>query len=1021
MIHLHTRSCYSLLEGTMTIGQIVQAAKDNGQSAAVLTDKNSMFATMAFIKECRKQNIKPIIGLELDAMEQGIVHSFILLARNTKGLQDLFRLSTRLMSNKDMLEVEDLKEYVQDCYLLPSGDEQWIWDMASSLNMEELACYFQRLQQLCPNFVPVVSLNDSPKIERINQDIRMACEMIGVVPAAINRVEYLKPGDEETLRLLKAIGHQTQIGDRSLQVRTGRYFRSSEEMAMLYEQAELIRTDEIAASIEEYNLPKASLPVFINKANLPSNEYLRKLCQAGLNKRMNGNIPPAYQKRLDYELDVIVKMGFENYFLIVWDFIREARSRKILVGPGRGSAAGSLVSYVLGISHVDPIEANLLFERFLNPERVSMPDIDTDFPDDRRDEVIEYVQDVYGKGRAAHIVTFATFKARAAIKDAAKALGISAMQADRLSKAVQPGLTVTLKSSYETNRAFASLVDNSRDLQRLYAAALSIEGLPRHSSIHAGGIVLANEDIVAQAPLMDVNAALPAVQFSMEHLEELGLIKFDFLALRNLTTLEAIRQDVRARTGQDIDLLKLPLNDPSVYRLLCAKNTLGIFQLEKEGMKDLIARMKPRCFDDIALLLALYRPGPMQNIDRFLKARFHPNQMESLHPLLDDLLRPTGGIFVYQEQIMEAARIIGGFSLSQADILRKAMSKKNRAEMEKWSAQFVEGAAAKGIEEKKAREIFEVMERFADYGFNKSHSYAYALIVYQMAWLKARYPVSFYLCSLNTAIPSSNKTMQFLQECAQRKLPVHPVSINHSSLEYVPYQKGLIMPFLLLKGLSKASAQALVQERQTSGPFRDPSIAIIRLLHAGLSKAQIQTLIQAGAMDELGINRESLLASFEDIARLSDLVSWSDKTHSLEFAGVSPPRIIQKPVSLMDRLLDEKKIYGFYISRHPAAILRQRNPKLQSTADLMDKNGYAATCGIIADVHAHKTKNGQNMAFVLLQDDAGQIDLAIMPREYEQLHSQLKEGVFIEVEGKKNRPKSILADRIRFIDLNRMG
>lgn len=1016
MIHLHTRSYYSLLEGTLTIDAIIQKALENNQKAVALTDYRSMFGTMEFLRACKNAGLKPIIGLEFDIRRNEQTFGLLALARNGAGLQSLYQISTRLMSGERALPVDELASYSENLIVMNAGGDDLLESFAHESDLDAISDFFSELQQAAPQCYMAISLQDSPRYRCSNQVFRSIAPSLDLECVALSRIEYEKPEDEKTLELLHAIGQSKLVGDPAVRARSGRYWRSLPEMEELYLPAELELTDQIADQIEVYDLPKAQLPIFANSKGIESRRYLSSLCHAGLKKRMQGQVPAAYQARLERELDVILSMGFADYFLIVWDFIREARKRNILVGPGRGSAAGSLVAYCLGISHVDPIQNGLLFERFLNPSRISMPDIDTDFPDNRRDEIIDYVQDVYGRYHAAHIVTFAREKAKSALRDCARALNLPLREIDSLCKLLPNTINLTLKEAYANNRPFASLINNNPRLALAYENACRIEGFPRHASTHAGGIVLARDSILNQAPLLEVGENLPAVQFTMEYLEEIGLIKFDFLSLRNLTTLASMAQAIEVHTGRKLDLLKLPLNDPAVYSLLRSGQTLGIFQLESAGIRDLIIRYKPERFEDIAAILALYRPGPMKNIDLFLSARFHPQLRKTIHPLLDGLLAETGGIFAYQEQIMEAARILGDFTLAEADSLRKAMSKKKPQEMAKWEEKFVAGAKIRQIEEKQAREIFATMSQFAEYGFNKSHSYVYGLIVYQMSWIKARFPLQFYQYSLNACIGAGAKTNAFLQECRQRKIPIAPISLNASTAGYSIQNQSLRMPLALVKSINRQMIEKIETERKEHGPYSDPCLSVLRLLHIGLSASSILALIQAGAFDDQHVERESLEAAFEEIVRLADLVMLDEKSNTWQFAGVTPPTIAPKQPNMMERLNREKELLGFYISQHPSAFIRQRNRRIASIASIQERLGQFEISGILHSIKEHKTRNGKQMAFAILSDDTGEVDLAIMPWVYEAMLPILKNNQLVIAAVKKDGKKSLMVRNLQVLN-----
>lgn len=1024
MIHLHTRSCYTLLESTLKIEQIIQAALDHNQNAVALTEKNVMFSTMAFLHQAQKAGLKPVIGLEADVRMNESIVSLILYARNNQGLSHLFELSSLLgLREQKVLEKEEVLPYMEDLIVLTSGMDEQIDLMIEKGKNESLAELLEEIQEMNPDFFVSIALNDSSRQRANNHFLKTIAQSLSIPTVALSRIDYLNDSDSETLRLLQAIGHQKNLQDPSLRVRAHRYWRTEEEMKSLYDPEDLQMTETIAA-MTNVSLPleRSDLPVFESESmgSASSSEYLRALCRAGLKKRRNGQVTPEYANRLAYELDMIEKMGFSDYFLIVWDFIRYGRSQDILIGPGRGSAAGSLVSYCLGITHIDPIQANLLFERFLNPERISMPDIDTDIPDDRRDEIIAYVASKYGNNHAAHIVTFATLKARMALRDTARALNIHVRVADQLCSLLGNDPKITLESAYRNNRQFRSLVDSRNSLKQLFEQASRIEGLPRHISVHAGGIILSGKPISQFAPLIDAGMQIPAVQFTMEYLEEIGLIKFDFLGLKNLSVIDAMNRKIEQIHGQRLDLLHLPLNDPKVYQLLRNADTLGVFQLESDGIRQLIRQYQPERFEDIAAILALYRPGPMKNIGLFLEAKRNRNSQNRrvLHPALQDLLQETGGVFLYQEQIMKAAQIIGGFSLAQADSLRKAMSKKDHRLMESYRKLFIEGAANQGIEESKAVEIFEVMERFADYGFNKSHSYVYALIVYQMAYIKANYPQVFYLCNLNSCMGSASKTAAFLSECRSRNLPVYGVDLNLSDEEYRIENGALRMPFSILKGLGSMVSRKIIEERNIRGAFSDVFSAIARLLAAGISPNIIEVLTKAGAFDGFGISRTGMMAGMERLLQYGRMVRVDTDEVLFSFDAVSRPRIEQKPESKMDRALMEKEVYGFYISEHPAKSLRRRFPKAISIEQAARSTGIVEVIGLLKSIKSHMTKKNQEMAFGVLEDDSETIDLAIMPDLYAKSRTdgRLELMNLVRITGKKDKDRnSILVNTIDII------
>lgn len=1013
MIHLHVRSCYSLLESSLTIPDLIRLAQEHDQKAVVLTDHRTMYGTMEFLHAAKAAGLKPVIGLEFEVLDNGNPFSLLALAKNGRGLQNLFEISTWLNCHEEPISLDELAPYGKSLIFMNAGADDILENMAYQNMHVEIGTLFQSLESICDEFYVAITLQDSPRFAKSNHALELVAQSLDLPTVALNRVEYEREQDERTLRLLRAISENKLIDDPTLQVRKGRYYRSLEEMEELYSSQQLENTERIVEQIGDYDLPKAKLPIYPNKAGVKSDVYLKELCVKGLKKRMNDHVPSEYWQRLQMELDVILSMGFADYFLIVWDFIRESRSRNILVGPGRGSAAGSLVAWTLGISHIDPVANSLLFERFLNPSRISMPDIDTDFPDNRRQEVLDYVQSLYGKNHVAHIVTFSRMKSKSALRDCARAMNVSIREINQLTKLIPNNVNWKLAQIPVESSAFNAMIHKNPRLNAVYQAACAIEGFPRHASLHAGGIVLARDSIVEQAPLADVGENLPVVQFAMEYLEEIGLIKFDFLSLKNLSLLADMVDEIERRDHLKIDLLKLPLDDPKVYAMLQKGQTMGVFQLESAGIRDLLVRYKPVRFEDIAAVLALYRPGPMKNIDNFLKARFDQNERMSMHPLLDPILQETGGIFVYQEQIMEAARVIGGFSLAQADRLRKAMSKKKPEEMREWEDQFIVGAKQKGIDGAKAKEIFDVMFEFAEYGFNKSHSYVYGLIVYQVSWIKVNYPLAFYQVLLDSCIGAGAKTNVFLQEARARQVKFLPLSLNHSFAQYDQQKNALRLPLALVKSVNKLCIDSIVQERREHGLYQDPCLSVIRLIHIGLTNAQVEALIEAGACDELGASRESLMAQFEQITSFADLITLENG--QWQFAGVTPP--VLKPVAPnpLERLTREKELLGFYITRHPAYLVRAKNRSLVSTGQSLSQNGNMQIAGVLHSIHERKTKKGQQMAFATLEDDTGELNVAIMPEKWEQLRPVLKEDLLVVAWVNKNRADSAILNGIQLV------
>lgn len=1021
-VHLHVRSAYTLLQSTLTIPKIIACTKQHGYQSVALTDKNVMHGAMAFYHACIKENIKPIFGMEVEAAYDNDSLGFILLAKNDQGYVDLMKLSTLLNTGEHAKQVsfEELCLYTKDCVVLTNGNQNI---METYLVKEEIGL-LSKLLQLCTqsftDFYVSIARNDSGLLKSKNPRLKSLCKEMKIRTVALSRIYFQDEAEEESYKTLCAIHQQVSVDDRMLNFSPKRYYRSQAEMAQLYDEEDLLASEEIAAKCNvKMQFPKAILPKFKNKYGVSSEEFLRNLCHKGLAKRMHFQaIPKVYQQRLEYELDVIINMHYADYFLIVWDFIRFAKSQNIYIGPGRGSAAGSLVSYCLGITHVDPLQYNLLFERFLNPERVSMPDIDTDFPDNRRDEVIEYVKGLYGSHRASHIITFNTLAAKQVLRDVGRAMNISLREIDSLCKMVPSMPKVTLDYTYENSARFKQKINSSQLYRKLFAISKQLEGLPRHASLHAAGIVLSNDAISSVCPLIDVDAGISATQFTMDYMEELGLIKMDFLGLRNLTIIDEVVNLINRDHENKLDIMHIPLNDKKTFALIQAVDTVGVFQLESEGMKNLLRKMKPTCFEDIVATVALFRPGPMENIPEYLERRANPQKVDYIHPLLKPILENTYGIMIYQEQIMQVAQVMAGFSLGKADNLRKAISKKKGEELARLKNDFIQGAKQKGFEEQLAIHVYELIMKFANYGFNRSHSVAYGMIAYQMAYLKANAPLYFFVSLLNSMIGSESKTSEYIFEAKKRGISILLPSVNFSGNGYRIEKRSLRFPLNGIKGIGNAVCSQILKERNSHGKFRDYFDFVARMSAIHIGKKTMEILIYAGALDEFNINRSSMIATLEDALRYGELVKIEDADQILfAFELVSKPAIISVKEHRSMLVEKEKECLGFYLSSHPIELLRKRmNAQLAPLITLKAQRGYVRFLCMIERVKQHRTKNGALMAFAVSADETSKIDLVCMPNIYEIYHEKLVRGKYFYIEGVIDKENSCLVKKMTPIE-----
>ena len=1019
-VHLYVRSSYTLLNSTITIDKLISKCKELGFESVVLSDKNVMYGAMEFYKTAIKNKIKPIFGLEFDILIEDNKYPFMFLAKDNIGFKNLINLSSYLCSENDYITIEEFYKYNDNNHLIVYGEEGYLESSLISENEIEIIEKLEFFKNKFYNFDVAISYNETPFWQIKNNILKKVCNKLGINTVALNKIYYLNVQDDFSLKVLKGISQQKTIKDKTLPLLKGRFFRSKEEMALIYDDNDLLRTEEIANMCNvDMNLEKTSLPKFVTPNNVPSKDYLINLCIAGLKKRFNNqDVPKNYQDRLKYELDIIISMHFEDYFLIVWDFILFSRKHFIYVGPGRGSAAGSLVSYCLGITHIDPIKYNLLFERFLNPERVSMPDIDTDFPDNKRDEVINYVYKTYGKNHIAHIITFGTLKAKQVIRDVGRVLDIPIREIDMISKSIPNVLNITLEKAYKDSYRFKQIIDSNDDYKNLFKIALKLEGLPRHTSTHAAGIVMSSKKLTDIAPTIKLDPEMLTTQYTMEHLEDLGLIKMDFLGLRNLTIIDEISNIIKIKYPE-FDIMKIPLNDTKTFELIKNVDTVGVFQLESEGMKSLIRKMKPDKFEEIVATIALFRPGPMENIPLYLERKENKNKIEYPHKLLEPILKETYGIMIYQEQIMQTAQIIAGFTLGKADILRKAMSKKNEAELKSLKEDFINGCLNNNHSLELANSLFELILKFAGYGFNKAHSVAYGLLAYQLAYLKANYPLQFLNSLLNSVIGDENKTSQYIDQCRKRNIKVLSPDVNKSTFEFQIEDGSIRFPLLGIKNVgNNAVAQILATRGQ--GLFTDYYDFVARIIGQKVNKKIIESLIDAGALDSFSNNRKSMLISLDEAISYGELIRIEiDGNVSLHLDLVSKPLMILIKEDELERSERERNALGFYLGAHPIITLKQiYQINSESLINIKQKKGYVKGFAMIKKVKQIRTKKGDLMAFATLADETSELQLVIMPNSFRKFNKLINKGNYIFFDGKIDREDSCIVNNIKLLERN---
>ena len=986
---------------------MVESAKSKGFHAIALSDAFNMHGVMHFLLACKKYDIKPLIGVTLTCELDDERIPFVMIAKNLEGYRQLSRCTTMINQPPYQLSFEYLQENHDQCVMIALSEGGWFESDMVALDANGAA---KKASFLHDNFSDVyvgLSMQESLYWKEKNNFLKPIVLAQNIKTVALSKVYYESREDEKTLLVLQAIKAQKSVHDPSLILKQHRHLLSVDEMIDLYDIDDCEASDEIALKVQNYELSQlTTLPQFQSNESVDNKTYLRHLCMTGLKKRYQHEKDlTRYMQRLNHELDVILSMNYQDYFLIVFDIIVFAKKQKIAVGPGRGSAAGSLVSYCLGITHVDPIKHGLLFERFLNPQRISMPDIDIDFADNRRDEIIDYVFNKYGSQHVAHILTFGTLKAKMSLRDVAKVYDVPLKVIEMLIKNIPNKPNTTLTQAFAQSMSFAKLVRENKQLQDVYDMALKIENFPRHTSTHAAGVVFSKQPLTDVLPLVQIESDMLSTQYTMEFLEPLGLIKMDFLGLRNLTIID----DVVKMLDKPLDVLKLPLDDDKTYQLIRQGDTTGIFQLESEGMKRLIVQMKPDRFDDIVATIALYRPGPMENIPLYLKAKNENQSTFDVHEKLKPIVADTYGILIYQEQILQAVVALANFSLAKADLFRKAISKKNSKEFQQLQHDFIQGAKNNGIEENEAESLFELIGKFANYGFNKSHAVAYGLISYQMAYLKANYPSYFYCALLNGVIGSEAKTVEYFHECRKKKIVLYPMNIFESTTTFQLKSNGLLLPLTIIKGIGSNTVQQLVNERELNGPFLDFFDFVARMMVHRFNTKLFEALIYAGACDGFKLNRLDMIASLDDALNYANLVKIETEDHvQIDLNLVSKPIMMQVKDQPIFRLEKEKEVLGFYLSDHPIVNIKSKlNIPITSVASLKDSDTHNL-CVMIDRFKAIKTKRGEWMAFISFSDDSGTVEGILWPQLYKQVKDSLEKGRIFIVKGRLDQKETFI-------------
>ncbi|MGX7262826.1 DNA polymerase III subunit alpha [Enterococcus crotali] len=1002
---LATITSYSLLSSTIRIQEFVQQAKKLGYTTLGITDINVLHGAIEFYEACKKEGIKPIIGLTLEYTPQKSEQTaqLLLYAKDLKGYQNLMRISTAKMNSERIFYLDEIKENLNHLFAVMPSDKGEV-TFALKRSEAEASESLTQLEQLFDPaaFFVGASFTCNPETD---PELFQFYESQNQPLVALQETRYLNREDGFAVKVLAHIneGQQMSLNAEETEIDGPFYLRNQEDAAKQL----CIKVNEQAVSNAEKLAFDCSVDIPLHQRLLPhypipegkqAGEFLKELCLQKLPQRIP-DVTVEYEERLAKELNIIHTMGFDDYFLIVWDVMAFAHEKKIVTGAGRGSAAGSLVSYVLSITDVDPIKYDLLFERFLNPERHSMPDIDLDIPDNRREEVLQYVREKYGHYHMAQIATFGTMAAKMVLRDVARVFGLSQSESNRWSNAVPSALKMTLKTAYADSKNLVELVNSSDTNRLLYDTAVRLEGLPRHVSTHAAGVVISDLDLLDIVPLQPGSNDIFLTQFTMNDVEKIGLLKMDFLGLRNLSIIDDTIKSIKRVYKEEVVLNQIPLDDDQTLALFRRGETSGVFQFESAGIRNVLRKLGPTSIEDIAAVNALYRPGPMQNIDLFIRRKKGLEPIDYPDAVLEPILRNTYGVIVYQEQIIQVASTMAGFTLGQADILRRAVSKKKKDVLDEERKHFVEGAMNQGHSEEVATMIYDYIERFANYGFNRSHAFAYSFIGFQMAYLKVHYPGAFYAAILHSVRHNPTKIKEYIGEARKNKMAIIQPSINTSQYSfYLNNDNQIMFGFSSLKGIRRDFIQNILDERKERGPFKSFDQFLLRIDRKWLKAENIQPLIAIGAFDELQANRRQLAVSLD--SEIQNIIYSGGSMNLLE------DTLKLKEVEIADYTLEEKleqeeQYLGVYLSGHPTEEFKKTRlaKQVMLVSDVLE-NQTARLLIYVKDIRVIRTKKGEQMAFVEGDDLTGSLSLTLFPAVFRTLRQTVEKNQVYFVEGK---------------------
>ena len=1030
-IHLHNHSDNSLLDGAQNIPSVLETITDLGMDSVALTEHGNLFGAVSFYKKANVNNIKPIIGCEVYVAKgsrfqkdrssgMGQYNHLVLIAQNYEGYKNLMKIVTHGYLEgfyyKPRVDTEILQKYNEGIICLSACLKGILPETLIYNGLNAGKKVAEEYSSIFPGryYIELQNHGIPEELQNIQLATRLAKDM-NLPIIATNDAHYAKKEHYTAHDVHICIGTGKQLSDKNRLKYHGKefYFKSQDEMFSLFkrfpEALENTRalTDSVDLQIpmEDYHLPWYSIPG--DKKSKDVDDYLKDLCNTGLQKKYR-NLNSKINERAEYELSVIKKMGFASYFLITSDFVEYARKNKIPVGPGRGSAPGSIVSYALGITNIDPLKHNLIFERFLNPERISMPDIDIDFCVERRGQVIDYLKSVYGEESVTQIITFGKMNARAVIRDVGRVMSYSYSEVDKIAKMIPEGPKVTLDQALKQNSDLRTV--SQTNYKDLIDNAKVLEGMTRHASIHAAGVVVAPGDLTDFVPLYRSSQGDVTTQYDMKELESIGLLKMDFLGLRNLTVIDKTVDLIKQRFDKNIDIDEIDMEDPKVYQLFAKGLTVGIFQFESAGMREFLKKLKPKGIDGLVAMNALYRPGPMQNIDRYIKRAHGKEKVEYVHPLLEEALKETYGIIVYQEQVMQIANIIAGFTLSEADEMRRAIGKKISSLMDKMAEKFIKGAVKNGLSKAKAKKIFDLIDKFAQYGFNKSHSVAYSYIAYQTGWLKTHYTAEFMSANLTSEMNNTNKVVVLINECRKLNIKVQAPDINKSGINFEPLNdKEISFGLNAVKNVGVKALEQFIEVRNNQGEFRSIFDFISKVDQRLVNKKVLESLILAGAFDSLNGNRAQLFEAVDLAINYGNQVEKNSNKDQINLFGEQEElvKIPELPFiedwDNQEKLSKEKEVLGIYVSGNPlmkyADLIEGLSNYDFSEKKILKENAIVRIGGAIANFKLHFDKKNQQMAFFNLDCIGGQAEAIIFHDAFDKYKEIIKDNNIVFLVG----------------------